>query len=135
MFAAESTAADAWGILFGTTMLIIEIAVIVLVIAGLWATLNKAGRPGWGAIIPIFNLYLIIKMAGRPGWWLILYLIPIVNIIIALIVAIDVSQNFGHGAGYGILLWIFPWLMYLVLGFGGAQYNQVVGRPRGQASY
>ncbi len=128
MIAAQSTAADVWGILFGTTMLIVELAFIVLVIAGLWATLNKAGRPGWGAIIPIYNLYLIIKMAGRPGWWLILYLIPIVNIIIGLIVAIDVSQNFGHGAGYGILLWIFPWLMYLVLGFGSAQYNQVVGR-------
>jgi len=128
MIAAESTATDVWGIFFGTTMLIVELAFVILVIAGLWMTLQKAGKPGWGAIIPFFNIYLIIKMAGRPGWWLILYFIPIVNIVIAIIVSIDVSQNFGHGAGFGILLWLFPWLMYLILGFGGSQYRQVVGR-------
>ena len=58
-----------WGAFFGGTMLIVDIVVFVLVVAGLWMTLTKAGKPGWGAIIPFFNLYLIIKMAGRPGWW------------------------------------------------------------------
>jgi hypothetical protein len=130
-----SQASDVWGYFFGGTMLIIELVFVVLVVAGLWMTLHKAGKPGWGAIIPFFNLYLIIKMAGRPGWWLILYFIPIVNFIIALIVALDVSQNFGHGAGFGILLWLFPWLMYLILGFGGSQYRQVVGRPQRQPAY
>lgn len=128
-------ASDVWGYFFGGTMLILELVFIVLVIAGLWMTLQKAGKPGWGAIIPFFNAYLIIKMAGRPGWWLILYFIPIVNIIIHLIVSLDVSQNFGHGAGFGILLWLFPWIMYLVLGFGSSKYNQVVGQPQKQPAY
>jgi hypothetical protein len=129
------TAGNVWGAIFGGAMLIVYIAFIVLIVAGLWMTLRKAGKPGWGAIIPFFNLYLIIKMAGRPGWWLILYFIPLVNFVIALIIAIDVSQNFGHGAGFGILLWLFPWLMYLILGFGGSQYRQVAGRPQGAAAY
>ena len=54
---------------------------IVLVIAGTWKTFVKADKPGWGAIIPFYNTYLMIKVAGRPGWWLILFFIPIVNII------------------------------------------------------
>jgi hypothetical protein len=110
---------------FGGIWLIFEIAWIVLVVAGLWMTLTKAGRPGWGAIIPIYNIYLIIKVAGRPGWWLILYFIPVVNIIIWIIVSIDVASNFGHGAGFGILLWLFAPIMYLILGFGSDEYRPV----------
>jgi hypothetical protein len=109
--------------LSGGTMLIVEIIWIVLVVAGLWKMFVKAGQPGWGAIIPFYNIYLMIKVAGRPGWWLILYFIPFVNIVIQLIVSVDIAKNFGHGAGYGVLLWLFAPIMYLVLGFGGDQYQ------------
>ena len=111
--------------LFGGMMSIIWIIVAILVIAGLWKTFVKAGRPGWGAIIPIYNTYLMIKVAGRPGWWLILYFIPIVNVIILIIVSIDIAKNFGHGAGFGILLWLFAPIMYLILGFGSDEYKPV----------
>ena len=111
--------------LFSGMMSIIWIIVAILVIAGLWKTFVKAGHPGWGAIIPIYNIYLMIKVAGRPGWWLILYFIPIVNVIILIIVSIDIAKNFGHGAGYGVLLWLFAPIMYLVLGFGSDRYQPV----------
>ena len=98
---------------------------IALVIVGGWKMFVKAGKPGWGIIIPFYNTYLLCKIAGRPGWWLILFFIPIVNIIIALIVALGISENFGHGAGYGILLWLFAPIMLLVLGFGTDQYKPI----------
>ena len=79
----------------------------VLVIIGGWKMFVKAGKPGWGIIIPFYNTYLLCKVAGRPGWWLILFFIPIVNIIIWIIVAFGIAENFGHGAGYGILVWLF----------------------------
>ena len=104
---------------------LIYIVWIVLVIAGTWKTFVKAGKPGWGAIIPFYNTYLMIKVAGRPGWWLILFFIPIVNVIMWLIVALGIAENFGHGAGYGILLWLFAPIMFLVLGFGSDQYKPV----------
>jgi hypothetical protein len=111
--------------LFSGVWMIVWIIVAILVIAGLWKTFVKAGHPGWGAIIPIYNTYLMIKVAGRPGWWLILYFIPFVNLIILIIVSIDVARNFGHGTGFGILLWLFAPIMYLVLGFGSSQYKPV----------
>jgi hypothetical protein len=111
--------------LFSGFLLIAEIILLVLVVAGVWMTFVKAGKPGWGAIIPFYNWYLLIKVAGRPGWWFILYFIPFVNIVIHIIVCIDVAKNFEHGAGFGILLWLFPFIMFLVLGFGSSQYRPV----------
>ena len=111
--------------LFGGVMWILYVVWIVLVIIGYWRTFVKAGKPGWGAIIPFYNLYLYIMVGGRPGWWLILYFIPFVNIIMDLIVSIDVSRNFGHGTGYGIGLWLLKPIFMLILGFGSDQYRPV----------
>jgi hypothetical protein len=110
---------------FSGTYVIIYLIFLVLVIAGVWMTFVKAGRPGWGAIIPFYNVYLMIKVAGRPGWWLILYFIPIVNLIVWIIVALDIAKHFGHGAGFGILLILFREIMFLVLGFGSSKYHAV----------
>ncbi len=103
----------------------IGLVLAVLALVGGWKMLAKAGRPGWGILIPFYNTYLLCRVAGRPGWWLILFFIPIVDIVIWLIVALNIAENFGHGAGYGILLWLFPWLMFLVLGFGTDTYRNV----------
>ncbi len=97
--------------------------IAVIVIAGLWKTFDKAGVPGWWAIIPILNIYGILKVAGRPGWWLILFLIPCIEIIIALVVFIDVAERFGKGIGFAIGLWILPFVFFIILGFGSATYR------------
>jgi len=105
-------------------------AVVIFEIAALWKVFTKAGRPGWGAIIPIYNLYLMLKVAGRPGWWLILYIIPLVNIIIHIIVSLDIARNFGKGGAFGFfLLWLLSLIGYLILGFGKARYIGPGGVP------
>jgi hypothetical protein len=102
---------------------IFALLITVIVIAGLWKTFDKAGVPGWWAIIPILNLYGILKVAGRPVWWLILFLIPCIDIIIALVVFIDVAERFGKGMAYAIGLWILPFVFFIILGFGSATYR------------
>ena len=49
-------------------ILVIYLAIIVLCIAGLWKMYEKAGQPGWGCLIPFYNIYLMCRIAGRP-WW------------------------------------------------------------------
>ena len=83
-------------------VLIAELLIALLVIVAMWKVFTKAGRPGWAAIIPIYNLYIWCKIVGRPGWWMILMLIPLVNIIVGIIVCIDMAKSFGKGAGFGI---------------------------------
>src|SRR4051812_47179423 len=90
--------------------LVVELALLVLVIAGAWKTFQKAGEPGWGAIIPIYNIYLLCKIVGRPGWWVVLALIPCVNIVVGIILAVDVAKSFGKGAGFGIGLAFLPFI-------------------------
>ncbi len=102
---------------------IIYVAIIVLEIAGLWKVFVKAGYPGWGAIIPIYNLYLLIKVAKRPGWWILLLLIPLVNIVIGIIVWLDVAKAFRKSVGFGIGLILLSFIFVPVLGFGDATYD------------
>ena len=52
----------------GAIFMIIWLAIVGVVIAGLWKTFAKAGKPGWGAIIPIYNAVLLLEIAGRPIW-------------------------------------------------------------------
>ena len=102
---------------------LIWLVVCIAVIAGLWKTFTKAGEPGWGAIVPIYNFYLLAKIAGRPWWWLLLMLIPVVNILITLIVSVDIAKSFGKGTLFGIGLWLLGPIFYCILGFGSAEYQ------------
>ncbi len=102
---------------------LIGLAIVVLVIASLWMTFTKAGKPGWGAIIPIYNVILLLQIAGRPIWWIILLIIPVVNLVVGIIVSIDVARNFGKGVGFGIGLALLGFIFYPILGFGSAEYR------------
>jgi len=103
--------------------LAIELAIVVAIIAGVWKTFVKAGKPGWAAIIPIYNLIVILQIAGKPLWWIILFLIPLVNLIMAILVGIAVAEKFGKGAGFGVGLALLGFIFYPILGFGSAQYQ------------
>jgi len=104
-------------------VLIAELLIALLVIVAMWKVFTKAGRPGWAAIIPIYNMYVWCKIVGRPGWWVILMLIPLVNIIIGIIVCIDLAKSFGKGVGFGIGIALLGIIFLPILGFGSAQYQ------------
>ncbi len=108
----------------GLLFLLVWLAVVVAVIAGGWKMFAKAGQPGWAIIIPIFNLYVLCKIAGRPGWWVLLFIIPIVNVVVSIIVALDVAKAFGKGVGFGIGLWLLAFIFIPILGFGSATYQR-----------
>jgi len=110
----------------GVVVLLIELALAVLVIASLWRVFTKAGQPGWAAIVPFYNLYLICKISGKPGWWLVLLLIPLVNIVFSLLVMLGLAESFGKGAGFGIGLWLLGMIFIPILGFGDAQYQRAL---------
>lgn len=98
----------------------------VLVIAAYWKIFEKAKKPGWAAIIPFYNIYTLLKVVNKPGWWLILYFIPLVNIVISIIVAIRLAECFKKDAAFGIFLnWLFHPIGQLILGFGNSKYTKI----------
>jgi len=107
----------------GMIVFIIYLAVIIAIIAGFWKVFEKAGQPGWAAIVPIYNIYILTKIAGRPWWWLLLLLIPIVSIVIAIIIALDIAKSFGKSPLFGVGLALLSPIFYPILGFGPAQYQ------------
>ena len=109
--------------IFGGGFVLFCLLLAIVFIAAFWKVFEKAGQPGWAAIVPLYNAYIMLKIVGRPGWWLLLLFIPIVNIAIAVIVAIDMAKSFGQSAAFGVvLLFLLSGIGYLILGFGGARY-------------
>ena len=95
---------------------------ILLSLVGMAQTFAKAGLPRWGAFVPVYNLVLILQVARRPAWWLILFLVPGVNVIAALVVSVDIAKVFGKGTGFGCGLAFLGFVFYPILGFGDAVY-------------
>jgi hypothetical protein len=108
-------------------MLLIELVLVVAALAGLWKTFEKAGRPGWEGIVPIYNLVIMLQIIGKPLWWIVLFFIPIVGLVAAILVGIAFAEKFGKGAGFGVGLALLPFVFYPILGFGDAQF--VGGAP------
>ena len=102
---------------------LVYLAIMVLMVASLWKIYDKAGEPGWAAIIPFYNVVVLLKIVGRPIWWLLLMMIPFVGIIIAILVMIDLAKSFGQGTGYGIGLVFLPFIFAPMLAFGDASYR------------
>jgi hypothetical protein len=106
----------------GMGVIIVYLAIIVLLIAGYWKVYQKAGKPGWAAIVPIYNIIVLLEIARKPLWWLLLLFIPLVSIIMILLVNIEVAKAFNKGGAYGVGLTFLPFIFYPMLGFGDAQY-------------
>lgn len=103
------------------------LAFVIFTIAGIWKTYSKAGKPGWAAIVPIYNIIVMLEVVNRPIWWIILFFIPFVNIVVYIILSLDMAKAFGKSATFGIIgLFLFSPIGFLMLGFGSAKY---VGAP------
>ncbi|TYR37019.1 signal peptidase I [Sphingobacterium phlebotomi] len=62
---------------------------------GLWLLFTKAGKQGWEAIIPFYREYIMAQLTARPTWWVLLLLVPIVNIFIFYALYLDFLKSFG----------------------------------------
>ena len=127
----DSTAAVA--ALFGM-LLPLYLLIFVVVIVALWRVFTKAGKPGWAAIIPIYNVWVLAEIAGKPGWWgLVISFAPIiplvgvvVSLVMSLLLSIELAKKFGKSTAFGVVgLWIFSLIGYLILAFGDAKYEGV----------
>ncbi len=113
----------ALGMVVGLVGTLFYLAVMVLIIVGMWKVFVKAGKPGWACLIPIYNVIVMLEIAGKPLWWIILLFIPFVNFVVLILVAIAIAEKFGQGVGFGIGLAFLPMIFYPILGFGDAQYR------------
>lgn len=104
-------------------MMVLMLGFMIVVIAGIWKTFEKAGKPGWACLVPIYNMIVLLEIAGKPIWWILLMFVPLVNLIVSILMLVAVAENFGKSAGFGVGLAFLPFIFYPILGFGDAQYQ------------
>jgi hypothetical protein len=106
----------------GAGMIIFIIAIVVLVIASLWRIFTKAGKPGWAAIIPIYNYVVMCEIVGKPVWWCLLMICPCINFIFVIWVWNLMAKSFGKSEGFTVGMIFLPIIFFPILAFGDAQY-------------
>ena len=120
MYASEVSAGP------GIAFFIFYFAFIAFMIIVMWKIFVKAGKPGWGCIVPIYNIILQLEIAGRPIWWIFLMFIPFVNIVISIIILIDFAKAFGKGTGFAIGMLFLPFIFFPILAFDSSEYQGTV---------
>lgn len=104
------------GAAFGLYVLVM-IAFYIYFSLALMVIANKTGTPNsWFAWVPILNLILMIQIARKPIWWILLFLIPIVNIVILVILWMAIAEARNKPSWWGILM-IVPLIGVVVPGY------------------
>ncbi len=123
----DNNAAAAGMAVISIVMGLVYLIVLVVIIASMWKIYTKAGKPGWAAIVPIYNIIVLLEIIGKPTWWFVLMLIPFVNFIVAILVYVELAKVFGKSTGFAIGLLLLGPIFLPMLAFGSAQYRGVAG--------
>ena len=57
-----------------------------------------AGIPGWYAIIPFYNIIKHLDIIKRPKWWIILFFIPVINLLMIPVIWVEFIKRFNHNS-------------------------------------
>jgi len=94
-----------WLMGLGAGIFVVILLLMAVILAAWWKLFEKAGKPGALALVllipvvgPFIFLYHVLQIVGRPEWWIILFLVPLVNLVIGVIVNIDLAKAFGKGS-------------------------------------
>lgn len=105
----------------GTGMMVFAFILYLFFSFCLYKIFQKAGiENAWGAFIPIYSTYLLTQAVKVKWWWLLLALIPYVNILVIIYLYFRLSKFFGKDWLYVILL-IFA-IGLPILAFSDAKY-------------
>src|SRR4051812_16104754 len=85
-----------------SAMIIPIIIIWVVMVIAHWKIYEKAGKPGWAAIVPIYNIIVLLEIVGKPVWWILLLLVPCVNIVFLVWMTNLLSKSFGQSEGFTV---------------------------------
>jgi hypothetical protein len=111
---------------FWAVFLAVLVVTILLIVLPLWKIYKKAGKPGWAAIIPVYNTWVLFEITGFPAWLSLLSLVPFVNIIpavLSLVAYVKLARLFGKGALFAIGMILLPFIFLPILAYGKSQFS------------
>ena len=78
-----------------TEWLLFFLLIQILHFLGTWKLYVKAGRKAWEAAIPVYNGLVLLQIIKRPKWWILLFFIPVVNLLMFPVIWIETIRTFG----------------------------------------
>lgn len=112
-----------------TAFISIMIGLSILLAAGVWYMFEKAGKPGWACIVPIYNIIVMLEIAKKPTWWLAMFFIPIANIVFLIMMYNGIAKSFGKDSGFTVGLVFLNQIFFAILGYGESEYQLEPIRP------
>lgn len=106
-----------WGII-----LISALITVGLQIAGMWKMFEKAGKPGWAAIVPFYGSYIRTEITIGCGWFFLLAMVPYVGFVYNIYLCYNLCKSFGYPWPFTIGLVLVPYVFYPIMGFSKNPY-------------
>ncbi|MCK5250148.1 MAG: hypothetical protein KAJ98_09315 [Spirochaetaceae bacterium] len=104
-------------------LIVLWIVVSIVLIIANWKIFTKAGKPGWAIIIPIYNIIVMLQIVDKPLWWIIMLIIPGVNVVFMIMILYNLVLKFGQPGWHVILALFFGIIYYPYLAFSKASYT------------
>lgn len=122
-----------------------QLVIFILQLITAWKVFEKYGEPGWKGLVPFYSDYVECGKIWNPTagvfliavtlvdaffnavtpkglFKLIAYLVTVALFITKVLVSVNKSKAFGKDFGMAVLLFIFPFIGNLILGFGSDRY-------------
>ena len=109
---------------FGILLFFIAVVLLIIYILAYWMIFNKAGEPGWKALIPIYSTYTEYKLVWNTKMFAVFMAFVIVT---AILERVD-GMLFLYYAAFAIGLILLNPIFLLILAFDGSAYIGPEGR-------
>lgn len=104
---------------------VVLVVLVLIQVISMWVVFDKAGHPGWAAIIPFYNMWVLAEVGDKPGWLglavcfsgAIPYVGWLISIVISIVIAIGVAKAFSRGVLFGLGLALLSFIFYPILAF------------------
>lgn len=122
MMDTASSSGNGWAL---AVFWIVYFAVLIFLVISQWKVYEKAQKPGWAVLVPVYNVIVYLQIINKPWWWIFLMLIPLVNIVFIIWMTHRLSLSFGKSVGFTIGLLVLPFIFFPILAFSDAQYRKL----------
>lgn len=128
--------------LFVALVFLFSVGFLILILAAHWKIFTMAGKPGWAAIIPIYNIYTWSTIAfGNASYFIVciaLYILSfiaqfaeisilvtltgIASLVLYIVFSIKLCKVFEKSGGFMVGMIFLPFIFQPILGFGNSKY-------------
>jgi hypothetical protein len=119
--------ADLFWVMLKTPSGQIFLLMFFVCLVSFWKVYEKAGQAGWKSLIPIYNVIVLLQMAGKPIWWIVLFLIPLLNVVFVLLMYMELAKRFSKHPAFAVGMTFLPAVFFGILAFDKSSYGTTTG--------